>query len=51
LSDGAAAEITCSGGWPVGNGRGARRNAQTGISDADTGSTADAGGYGRGTDR
>jgi hypothetical protein len=36
---------------PGGNGRGGRRSSRTGISDADTGSTADAGGYGRGSDR
>jgi hypothetical protein len=36
---------------PGGNGRGPRRSSQTGYTDADSGSTADAAGYGRGSDR
>jgi hypothetical protein len=36
---------------PGGNGRGPRRNSQTGMTDGDSGSTADSANYGRGNDR
>jgi hypothetical protein len=35
---------------PAGNGRGSRRSNPTGMTDADSGSTADRAGYGRGSD-